>query len=60
MLILTRKPRQRILIGDDIVVEILAIRGGQIRVGITAPPSVIVLREELPAREPRPPLERTA
>jgi carbon storage regulator len=47
MLVLTRKCQQRILIGDDIVVTVLEIRGDQIRVGITAPRDVPVFREEI-------------
>ncbi|KUK40820.1 MAG: carbon storage regulator CsrA [Clostridia bacterium 62_21] len=47
MLVLTRKPSQSILIGDDIIVKVIEIRGGQIRLGIEAPENVTVLREEL-------------
>ena len=47
MLILTRKPDQRIVIGDDIVVTVLEVKGDQIRLGITAPRDVQVYREEL-------------
>jgi carbon storage regulator len=47
MLVLTRKCQQRILIGDDIVVTVLEIRGDQIRVGISAPRDVPVFREEI-------------
>jgi len=47
MLILTRREGQRILIGSDIVVTVCQLRGGQVRIGITAPPGVNVIREEL-------------
>lgn len=47
MLILTRQPGERILIGDDIVSEIREVRGNQIRIGIDAPAEVKMLREEL-------------
>ncbi len=47
MLILTRKSGEGLFIGDDIRITILEIRGKQIRLGIEAPPSVIVLREEI-------------
>jgi carbon storage regulator len=47
MLILTRKLGESILIGDDIKVTFLEIRGKQIRVGIEAPKSVTVHREEI-------------
>jgi carbon storage regulator len=49
MLVLTRKSSQSIVIGDDIVITILEIRGDQIRVGITAPREVPVYREEIVA-----------
>lgn len=47
MLILTRKSGEGLFIGDDIRITILEIRGKQIRLGIEAPNSVIVLREEI-------------
>ncbi|MEO6713117.1 MAG: carbon storage regulator CsrA [Mycobacteriales bacterium] len=47
MLVLTRKSNQSIVIGDDIVVTVLEVRGDQIRLGITAPRDVAVHREEV-------------
>ncbi len=47
MLILTRKLGESILIGDEIKVTFLDIRGKQIRVGIEAPKNVTVHREEI-------------
>jgi len=47
MLILTRKPDQRILIDDNIVVTVLAVDGDRVKLGISAPASVAVLREEV-------------
>jgi carbon storage regulator len=47
VLILTRKSGEGLFIGDDIRITILEIRGKQIRLGIEAPASVIVLREEI-------------
>lgn len=47
MLVLTRKPNQRINIGDDIVVTVLEVRGDQVRLGIDAPRHVAVQREEI-------------
>jgi len=47
MLVLTRKPGESIAIGEDIVVTVLTVNGGQVRVGISAPASVRVLREEI-------------
>ncbi|HHN63781.1 MAG TPA: carbon storage regulator [Nitrospirae bacterium] len=47
MLILTRKSDEAIRIGDDIVVKILEIKGGQVRLGIEAPKDKRIYREEL-------------
>ena len=47
MLILTRKIGEGIIIGDNIRIAILEIRGKQIRIGIDAPPNIVVLREEI-------------
>jgi len=47
MLILTRKTEQGIVIGGVITIRILSIDGDRVKIGIDAPDSVIVLREEL-------------
>jgi carbon storage regulator len=47
MLVLTRKPGESIIIGSDIVVTVLEVRSDQIRLGIDAPRSVSVHREEV-------------
>jgi carbon storage regulator len=47
MLVLTRRPNQSIMIGDDIVVTVLEVKGDQIRLGISAPRHVQVFREEV-------------
>lgn len=47
MLVLTRKPGERVLIGDDIVVTILDTRGDGVRIGFEAPPGVKIHREEV-------------
>lgn len=47
MLILTRKPGETLKIGDDITVHILSVNGRQVRIGIDAPKSVEVHREEI-------------
>jgi carbon storage regulator len=47
MLVLTRRLGESINIGDDIVVTVVAVSGGQIRLGITAPRHVQVLRGEI-------------
>ncbi|MDR0387332.1 MAG: carbon storage regulator CsrA [Treponema sp.] len=47
MLILSRKVNEKIMIGDDISVSIIEIRGDQVRLGVTAPKNVKVFRREL-------------
>ena len=47
MLVLSRKSMEGILIGDSVVVHVLAIRGNKVRIGIDAPKDVHVLRNEL-------------
>jgi carbon storage regulator CsrA len=47
MLVLSRKVGERILIGEDIVVSVLASSGSQIRLGIEAPRKVTIQRQEL-------------
>jgi carbon storage regulator len=47
VLVLTRRPGESIMIGDDIVVTVLDVRGDVVRVGIKAPRSVHVHREEV-------------
>lgn len=47
MLILTRKLGESITIGDEIKVSVLGIRGRQVRLGIEAPDTVVVHREEI-------------
>ena len=47
MLVLTRRANQSIMIGDDVVVTVLDVRGDQVRIGIKAPRSVDVHREEV-------------
>jgi carbon storage regulator len=47
MLQLTRKPGQTIVIGDDIRIHVVELQGGAVRVGIEAPRSVPVYREEI-------------
>ncbi len=47
MLVLTRRVGEKVVIGGDILVEVVAIQGHQIRLGITAPSTVAVDREEV-------------
>jgi carbon storage regulator len=47
MLILTRRVGEKLIIGEDVTVTILSLKGNQIRIGIDAPRSVKVHREEV-------------
>ena len=47
MLVLTRRAKQSVMIGEDVVVTVLEVRGDQVRLGIEAPRSVAVHREEV-------------
>ena len=47
MLILTRKPGESITIGDDIKIQVIEIKGKQVRLGIDAPKSYVIHREEV-------------
>ena len=47
MLVLSRKIGEQIIINDDIVVTVVSVKGNQVRLGFTAPPSVSICREEL-------------
>jgi carbon storage regulator CsrA len=51
MLVLTRKSREQIQIGDNVVITILRVKGQSVRIGIEAPRDVRVLRSELPKTE---------
>ena len=47
MLVLTRKVGERIRIGDEVTVQVLEVRGGQVRLGLAAPAAVRIFREEV-------------
>jgi carbon storage regulator len=47
MLVLTRKSGEAINVGDEITITVLEVRGSQVRLGIQAPPNVIIHRKEL-------------
>ena len=47
MLILTRRIGEKLMIGDDIAVSILGVKGNQVRIGVKAPDDVSVHREEI-------------
>lgn len=65
MLVLTRKLNEQILIGDGIVITVVAIRGGQVRLGVDAPRQIPITRPkaapkgeaDLPAGDVRQPAE---
>jgi carbon storage regulator len=50
MLVLSRKVGERVLIGDRIAVTIVRVNGNGVRLGIEAPPDMVVVREELTQR----------
>jgi carbon storage regulator len=47
MLVLTRKPKESIMIGDDIEITILSLEGDQIKLGINAPKNIDIHRKEI-------------
>ncbi len=47
MLILTRRIGETLMVGDDVIVTILGVKGNQVRIGVNAPKEVAVHREEI-------------
>jgi carbon storage regulator len=47
MLILTRRPGESVKIGDNVTITVLGVKGGQVRLGFSAPANVAVHREEV-------------
>jgi carbon storage regulator len=58
MLVLSRRQSERIRLGHDIVVTVVRVAGDKVRLGIEAPPDVVVLRDELESHSANP--ERAA
>ncbi|TGD49598.1 carbon storage regulator [Salmonella enterica subsp. enterica serovar Poona] len=50
MLILTRRVGETLMIGDEVTVTVLGVKGNQVRIGVNAPNEVSVHREELDQR----------
>ena len=50
MLKLTRRVEETLMIGDDVTVTVLSIRGSQVRIGINAPKDIAIYREEIYTR----------
>lgn len=53
MLVLSRKKNEAIMVGDEVVITIIEVRGDKVKLGIEAPPSVSVDREEVRAAKLR-------
>ena len=51
MLILTRRVGESLMIGDDVTITVLAVKGNQIRIGVNAPRDVAVHRQEIVERD---------
>lgn len=62
MLILTRRVGESLMVGDDITITVLGVKGNQVRIGVNAPRDVAVHREEIYNRiqgdEEAPPTEK--
>jgi carbon storage regulator len=54
MLVLSRKESERVRLGDSIVLTIVRVSGDKVRLGIEAPPNVLVLRDELQVHSEQP------
>jgi len=52
MLVLTRRPGERIMMGENVCITVLEINGNKIRLGVEAPREVAIRRAEVPVRAP--------
>jgi len=52
VLVLSRKERERVRLGDSIVITVVRLSGDRVRLGIEAPDDLVVLREELETGQP--------
>jgi carbon storage regulator len=50
MLILTRREGESVLIGDEVTITVLRVKGNQVRLGVNAPKNIAVQREEISER----------
>ena len=60
MLVLSRKERERIRLGDSIVLTVIQVSGDRVRIGVEAPADVLILRDELEPQSAGPPLSGSA
>ncbi|MBI3465801.1 MAG: carbon storage regulator [Planctomycetes bacterium] len=51
MLVLSRKEKERVRVGDSIVITVVRVAGDKVRLGIEAPVEMRILRDELPPHE---------
>ncbi len=57
MLVLTRRPDEKLIIGDDITITIISVKGNQVRIGIDAPKNLKCLRAEIVGKPIKPKIE---
>lgn len=55
MLVLSRKPNEAIKIGEGIIIQVIDIRGDKVRLGVTAPKDLSIVRDDAIRTEPAPP-----